>query len=387
MLRVTSADINGKSYDKTIVSADKLAEMFGINVPTSRMEFHLSKSLTHTDRFGQQRRAEGLIVKPKVSGVFNGNFVVIEYYERMLDPKTPGGVQRLSPRSINVTNHSRKGSISDAQRGREMAVLLALRSDCETSPFYKKGTDSRFRLYNPEVAAEARISTNKKKFNAWSRIHNGEIGATQLAIIAAGMGIKTKGQTFTEIKADLENKAAMNPDAFERKSDDRALLSLGLVKRCRDLNVIYFAPRSGKVYLVIDETLAEATGNPGLQILSGGYANPTEAQSALVSVLTRQDVPFIAIREMLELAEVSEERGNADKVVLTEERTSTANLFNKKPETKEEPAEDDNISARGNELTGELLTPDGEGTVPFQGGDENESPETTEPSTPEFKED
>lgn len=388
MLRVTASDINGKSYDKELVSADKLAEMFGIKVPSKKMEFHLGNALTHTDRFGQNRRAEGLTVKPRIASEYKGSFVVIEYFERRVEPNANGTEKSLLPRSISVTNSSRKGNISDDGRGREKAVLLALRPDCETSPLYKKGSLSRFKLHNPEVVAEAVMETNKAKFRAWKRIHDGDIGATQLAIIAAGMGIKTNGRTFTEIKADLENKAAFNPSNFEAKSDDRATLSLGLIKRCRDLNVISFVSRSGKSYLTIDEQLSEATGNMGMNILSGGYASPNEAQSALVNVLVRQDEPFIALREMLELAEASNIQGKADQITLDEERTSTANLFGKKveeepfvPSFKDNPDGNPDSPLTGGMGMGTDATESG---TPYDDGGDPESP--TEEPVP-FKED
>lgn len=311
MLRVTGliTGINGQddaSYNEEYVKLETLAKQLGHPIPQSYQHFALSSSQMHKNHItGHQHRSEGVRVMARQEMTVRGSQVVIEYVEGLKKKREGNVVTEVAhPRKIMVSERSLKGAVSTkTEWNKEKAFYLSLIPSCQTSPFHVPSQHvARYLLQDPRVQAKKQLEGIMGRWDAVKKIQDDELSEIRMMIIAAGMGLQSKGMDISQIKASLMLRADQNSKRFVDEFYSKSIMALGLVNLCRQLNIVKFVGKSGQFYLAIDETLASLTNNTGIEILNGGYESQRLGISALTDAVSQNDKAFQVLLQMLDKA-------------------------------------------------------------------------------------
>jgi hypothetical protein len=213
-----SGRVGEKTFKDELLSAEELIKLFGIDEKVMKEDvvFEMDAGSVKVDRFGVTKHPKGFSLPARYSATFEGNSVVIHYYENEL-PRQNGRIDRVPKKLTDFRNRFMQLS---PQTNKEKIAYYALSPFCSTSPLYRKGKTRFFGRLDREIRAAKSLNTERDIYSLYSVIFEEK---NILKLKRKARGIKIKGQSIPDVEAmglgelqdALIKMAKQHPDKFK----------------------------------------------------------------------------------------------------------------------------------------------------------------------------
>jgi hypothetical protein len=234
----------GSMVQDKLVSGQELLEEYKLPFPENkrivRFQLNLSNKMVASKKEGRVQVSPGRSILCKIQGVHNGQTVLIRYFENKL-VREGSTTPIYTPAKVQWR---KKQMIVNLDKDFEIAVLLALRPECKTSPFRRANKGYIYQILDVEKQASEELNAAKTDIALQYKIMH-ELSDDFVVAFAKGYTTKNKWglglsseASADEARAALVKQAKLDPHRMNAQLSSNSALLNGAVRDALDKGVI-----------------------------------------------------------------------------------------------------------------------------------------------------
>lgn len=261
MLYLTTADLNGKKYDKSIVSAKEVIKLLGINeaFESEVIYFRVPASGVKPNKdnagvFDFQR----CLISNEVHGIFQGQGFTLQYTQFPVRPNDNGNL--IIKKEIIHQMTDPEWYMSTDSENLEKTLLVYLWKGNQNSPVRTKTNDVYYETYDPEADAKLANQMLKMEMDFFADLQvKMSTSPKAVRILAKGLDSIMSIQNLdsisdSELQLALAKRARQNLTSFKKAWEDSATYEKGLLQDAIDKKIIAFENVNGQTCWVWSDT-------------------------------------------------------------------------------------------------------------------------------------